>query len=426
MGSTGTDAAIPASRWDPCGQISACIADSAILYRIVRYTPADEVFPTDRPLPAKEMIGRGDEAFDLARELSNGMNRLIAGPRRMGKTTLCRAALDLVRAEGQYVASLDLFEFTEPARLAEALVDRVIANRSGTARAKHAVAKGGRRVASMAALTPVARMKADLGEEFSLALEPALRKRDPVGALGNAFRAAQRVCEIDNQRLVILIDEFQELGAPRNPFGDPERVTKAMRAALQDCDRITTLFTGSLEHMMRDLFGPAQRAFYRWGGWHELWPIDAATWRAGILDRYLANGLRPADGAVERIVDLGEGHVRSTMLIAKQAYLTAITLGEPTISPTVAEVALEMAMAADAPFHDAVVEDLRSGGREVLVTAERVARGEPPYKDRSRASTAQRALRVLGKKGVADKTAPAGRGGWRIIDPLLRRYLARR
>ena len=45
-----------------------------------------ELFPTDGPLGAAELIGRSEEVRDLTRTLAGGVNRIIAGPRRTGKT----------------------------------------------------------------------------------------------------------------------------------------------------------------------------------------------------------------------------------------------------------------------------------------------------------------------------------------------------
>jgi hypothetical protein len=372
------------------------------------------------------MIGRGEEAAELAHELANGLNRMMAGPRRMGKTTLCRAALDVLRNEDYYVAEVDLFAVSDLAQMAERLIDAVTANRPVLQRARHAAARGGRKVASAVSLTPVARLRVELGDELSMALEPSWRRREPMAALERALRLAQRVCEVDDKRLIVLIDEFQELAAPHQPFGDPDRVTKMMRSTLQDCDRLTTIFAGSVEHMMRDLFGPEHRAFHRWGGWHELWTIEPEAWRDGLMKRFDAHRIRISPEIAGQLADLGEGHARATMLIAKQAYLAAITAGEGTVKAETVVVALDMALAADAPFHDVIVEDLRQAGRHVLGIAEHIARGEPPYQDRSRPTAAQRAIQVLDRKGLVEKTSPTGRGGWRIIDPLLRRYLVKR
>ena len=59
------------------------------------------------------------------------------------------------------------------------------------------------------------------------------------------------------------------------------RVTKRMRAIFQRTSSVSYLFAGSVEHVMRDLFGPSDRAFSGFGEFYELGPIDADAWREG-------------------------------------------------------------------------------------------------------------------------------------------------
>ncbi len=370
------------------------------------------------------MIGRSEEASELATALVNGLNQVVVGPRRMGKTTLCRAAVEVAKEAGQYAAQVDLFGVPNLPVLAERLIDAAIGNRAALLRARHAIAKGGRSLAPAATLRAVAELKDDLGDDLALALEPGFCTQDPMAAFERALRMCQRVAELDDRRLVLFVDEFQELGAAHEPFGDPDRVTKLMRAVLQGSDRVTTLFAGSPEHKMRDFFGPANRAFHQWGSWHALRPIEADEWLGGLRERFGGEGLAMADEAGEHLLELSEGHARVTMLLAKQAYLATIVAGGRRIVRAVA-TALEMAMAADAPFHEASVSELRGLGRHVLDVAERVARGEPPYAGRAARAT-QRALGALLGKGLVEKVGPPGRGGWRVVDPLLRSYLAAR
>jgi hypothetical protein len=43
---------------------------------------------------------------------------------------------------------------------------------------------------------------------------------------------------------------------------------------LHDSPRVTCLFAGSVEHLMRDMFSNERRALYQFGGFHELSPIS--------------------------------------------------------------------------------------------------------------------------------------------------------
>ena len=92
-------------------------------------------------------------------------------------------------------------------------------------------------------------------------------------------------------------------------------------------DRVTCLFAGSVEHLMRDLFTPRQRAFYQFGGFHALAPIDVEDWRVGLVDRFAEDGCTVTPDALARLIELGEGHPRATMLVAQQTHDAAIADG---------------------------------------------------------------------------------------------------
>jgi hypothetical protein len=85
-------------------------------------------------------------------------------------------------------------------------------------------------------------------------------------------------------------------------------------------------------------------------------------------------------------------------------------------------------MAADVGLHQELTVELRSMGRHVLSVASRIARGDTPYGPASTGQVApssiQRAIEVLERAGVVERRCTHGRGGWVIVDPLARRFLA--
>jgi hypothetical protein len=88
----------------------------------------------------------------------------------------------------------------------------------------------------------------------------------PDRALRDALELLERIANADGKRLMLFLDEFQEFAAPRKPYGDPDAITRQPRAVMQDSPSVTVLFAGSIEHVMRDLFGPADRLCASRGG----------------------------------------------------------------------------------------------------------------------------------------------------------------
>ena len=380
---------------------------------------SSDLFPTDQPIPASQMIGRETDVREITTALAAGSNLVVAGPRRTGKTSVCDAALGRLVRRGFYAVSIDLFRIASTAEFAEALVAGTLSNRSALRRVIQQTRRAGRVVADALQTSAVLKSKAQLGEEIEIVFTPGAAARDPVGYLDYALSLPGRIAEADSKDVVVFFDEFQELAGPHQPYGDADRLTKRMRAIFQRTTGVSYLFAGSLEHMMRDLFTPSHRALHQFGGFHPLRPIDAEAWRGGLSERFTADDCQVEPAALERIIEYGEGHPRSTMLIAQKSHLATLELGTREVDLSVIEQGMLGALAADRIAHEQITERIRRAHKLGLVVAERVARGQPVYTAQPRGAV-RRALEALRDAGIIDS---AGRGDWRFSNPLLRRYL---
>ena len=378
------------------------------------------LFPTDHPLDTAAMIGRAADVERVALALVGGGNVVLAGPRRIGKTTVADAALLACRSDGAYAAKVDLFECADAGALAHLLTLELLANRPLLRRAIRDAVDAGRSV--LEALRPAATIRArqDLGEEIEITLDLARAEEDPTRALDAALRLGQRLAERDDRRVVVFFDEFQDIGLGR--FGDADAVTRRLRAVFQRSPDVSVLFAGSLEHLMRDLFAPSERALSQFGSFHELTPITAEEWGAGIRNRLKLDRTSIADDALARLVELGERHPRTTMLIAQQAHTLLIEELSHQIDHAIVVAALDRAMSSEQLRHQQQLERIRAAGRFAERMAIRVASDAELYRN-LRPQQASRALNALRDIGVAER---ARQGRWYVIDPLLRRYLAGR
>jgi uncharacterized protein len=378
-----------------------------------------DLFPTDQPIPASQMIGREADVREITASLDGGSSVVVAGPRRTGKTSVCDAVLGRLARRGSYTVAIDLFRIATASELAETLVARTVANRSALRRIIHQTRKAGRFVADVMETSAVVKSKTELGEELEIAFRPGLAARDPDRYLDYALALPGRIADADRKQVVVFFDEFQEIASTQRPYGDPDRLTKRMRAIFQRSMGVSYLFAGSIEHLMRDLFTPTQRALHQFGGFHDLRPIDEDAWARGLRDRFGADECEVDDDALARLIDYGELHPRSTMLIAQKTHLTSVELETRTIDLSVVEQGFLAAMASDRVSNDQTVERVRSLHKLGLVVVERLARGEPVYRQLPRGSV-RRALEALRDAAIIES---GGRGVWRFTNPLFRRYL---
>jgi uncharacterized protein len=380
-----------------------------------------DLFPTDAPIPASQMIGRDDDVTEIATALVNGTNLIVAGPRRTGKTSVCEAALGRAQRRGCYTARVDLFRIGDAAELAEALALAVIANRSPARRIIRRARELGRAALSATQSAAVLKMKGQLGEAVELAITPGWAAQDPQRALDLALDLPEHVAKADGRRLIVFFDEFQELANERHPYGDPDLVTKRMRAAFQRSTSVSYLFAGSIEHVMRDLFAPGKRAFSGFGGFHALRPIETDDWRRGLLDRFAADDCTVEPAALERLIELGSGHPRATMRIAQQTHLVSIQLERHEVDLDLIELGYTAALESDIPTMEQTVEHIRRLHKNALAVARALAAGDPVPR-RLAPAIRDRVLKLLLRAGVVEHVA---RGDWRIVDPLFAIYLRR-
>ena len=388
------------------------------MVRPVRQASGD-LFPSDSPIPASQLIGRRDDVREIATRLEAGTHLIVAGPRRTGKTSVCEAALGRARRRGAYTAGVDLFRVSDAAELAEAVAAAVIANRSAAHRALRRARSAGRAALSAAQARAILRMVGELGEGVEIALTPGLAAQDPERALDLALELPERVARADSKRLLLFFDEIQEVASARKPYGDPDAVTNRMRAIFQRSTSVSYLFAGSIEHVVRDLFAPSRRAFSGFGSFYSLRPITSEEWTRGVADRFAADDCSVSDAALERIIELGGGHPRATMRIAQQAHLVSIELDTHEIGLDLVQLGFERALEGDRPTMEQVVERIRLLHKYGLAVARTVASGQSPPR-RIHAGVRDRVLKLLRDSGIIEHEA---RGRWRVIDPLLRRYL---
>jgi uncharacterized protein len=388
--------------------------------------PSGELFPTDDPIPAGELIGREEDVEEITAALEAATNLVIAAPRRTGKTTVCDAAIDQLRRRGAYTASIDLWQAADLTNLAEAIVTQTVANRPTLKRLLHDVRAKGRRALSNAQVRAIATLSGELGEDIEMAFEPGFAQRDPERYWDYALRLPQEVAQKDGRRLVLFLDEFQSI----LDFEDSNAQTRQqqMRAAFQRSSQVSFLFAGSIEHLMKNIFGENKRPFSNFGGFYELAPIASTDWEGGIRDRLNKDGCTIDETAIGRLIELGELHPRSTMLIAQQAHLASIFTQTKDIDSGLVEAGFQTARRRDRGKHEQTIDRIKKlkgkvTSRRALKVIHAIAHGEAIYTGgNSPDAEVKRAVNALHDAGIVESRSKER--GWRIADPLFRLYVA--
>ena len=356
-----------------------------------------------RPLfPVGTLAGPDDvvdrEAFiaDVAAELTSGQSLVVAGPRRTGKTSVGKALLSELARAGCHTAYVDLFYATTLESLASQLVQGVLANHLGV---KNRLIHSWEELLTWLGGFQVTERLAG----FEVALVRSSPPRTPEQMLDAALALAEQMADRDQKRLVVLLDEFQEV----NRLGGT-LLLQRMRAHFQQQRWCTYLFLGSQASLLHALFSERQRALYRFARLRDLPPVPDEAWRMYLHRKFEGAGLELTPDGADTLLARTGGHPYGLMQVANRAYLLLQQQDMRRITADVALLAYQDVLRTLDRVYEAEWADVRrvkSAGRVL----EALARGEPAYRTNLPSATVYRALAALVQQGVIYRPAPRAR-----------------
>jgi len=373
-------------------------------------------FPLGGPVPAQDLVGREGYIRRAAARLADGNHILIAGPRRIGKTSVILEILRRLRRKGLHTAYVDCMGATDLRGLGERLVDAVLENVSGAERSfEHAKAVA-------AGLQPTVKVRY---EHVELALELA-REKNAQRFFDGALDLPRALAAKNGKRVVVAFDEFQAAGQ----LGP--KVFDLMRARFQAQRAVSYAFLGSEEGILEQLFSGKGHAFYRFALPLDLadaaghrFGIDPDDWLSYIEEKLSERKLTITDAEVDRILDATGGHPQDTMQVCAALYYLMRDAGLRVVTAEAIAVAIEQAMRElERPFalHWA---DLGKG-KYLQQVAKRIAHGAVLYASNGPGAVPRaevlRALAALQARGLV---AHLARGRYEFVEPLFGEYVRR-
>ncbi|MDQ6938096.1 MAG: AAA-like domain-containing protein [Actinomycetota bacterium] len=360
-------------------------------------------FIFDGPLPPDELTGRTDEAETLRAWARAGRSTALVAPRRFGKTSLIgRLAADAEQQDAMPTVTVDLYEVAS-------LADFVI--RLERAWARHAPQRLRRRIAEVFAGAQVGLSLVGTGFTVRLAERP---DTDPLPALHTLLDLPLQLAGKED-RVLIVFDEFQSLA------GVPGAEALLRSHAQHQRTSASYLFAGSEPGMIAAAFDRVARPFYGQVERFRLGRLPAAA-LAERISRGFAENARSADEVLGDVIAISERHPQRSMLLAH--LLFARTPPGGRASAQLLRLAVDDALDRVDPEARAVLSGLEAGERKALrATAEY---GSPLSSRAAHVldlpkSTAQGAARKLVDVGLLEREDRT----WRVVDPLLARWLRR-
>ncbi|MDF9408671.1 MAG: Archaeal ATPase [Pelotomaculum sp. PtaB.Bin013] len=368
------------------------------------------LFPLGGPVPESELVGRKDFIMSLETRLSEGQSIMLAGPRRIGKTSVANEVSRRLKKKGFYVASVDFFRTSNNRSIAEAIINSCLENRTGVRKTLNAVWDRARLLAGAAKIAVKV-------EDLELNLGFPKREMDDETLLEYALNLPDVLASKDNKRMLMVFDEFQDAGHVAG-----QDIYKKMRSYFQLQTNVSYLFLGSKEGMMQSLFGGKKHAFYRFATVLPIPRISEESWTVYIGRKFEEKGVKiSSDYALKEIGRLSGGHPQDTMLISNEAYYTLLEAGEKKLTMEIVRIAYERAMVILTPVFDEILDEVgkKSIVREVL---HRLAVGDAIYMEKKHPNDIKRAIDQLIVSAVIKKES---RGKYRFVEPMLQEYVLR-
>lgn len=368
------------------------------------------LFPLGGPVPESDVVGREDFIISLETRLSEGQSIMLAGPRRIGKTSLAYEVLRRLKKKGFYAASVDFFRTSSKRSIAESIINSSFENRTGIRKTLDALWDQAKLLAGS---SKIAVKLKDL--EFSMGFPKKETSED--GLLEYALNLPEVLAEKDHKSMVVVFDEFQDAGQVAG-----QDIYKRMRSYFQHQKNVSYLFLGSKEGMMQALFGGKKQAFYRFAAVLPIPPISEEAWTGYIARKFNEKNIEiSSDYVLKEIVQLTGGHPQDIMLICSEAYYTLLETGEKRLTIEILRVAYERAIITLAPVFDEMLDDIgkKPLGREVL---RRLSVGETVYKEKNNPNDIKRAIDQLVISAVIEKES---RGKYRFVELMLQEYVLR-
>jgi len=245
-------------------------------------------------VPGEAFVDREVELDRLIADLGSSQKVFLISPRRYGKSSLVRQALNALRRRGALTIDVTVSSYSSYLAFLEGYSRAIAAVESKWDRARTWL------TGAIASTRPEIRFEpkeSGLGK-FSVAFPGVTTSRDVNRLANEVFALPGRLAADRKRAVVVALDEFQAIEA----FNGGS-VENTLRSAAQHQRQVGYVFAGSEPSLMEKMIGP-RRPFYKAGPVMRLQKIPAPMFADFIEARFTKSGIRPEPGLGASIVDL--------------------------------------------------------------------------------------------------------------------------
>lgn len=245
----------------------------------------------------ESFVNRVEERKQLKELLGSGINVMLISPRRWGKSSLVKVAMDELVAEDKHirVCYIDAFSIKTEAEFYRTFAREVITCAASTLEKRLEDVKQ-----FLKALSPSITLKSDASDSMSFDLKFELQERDVMEIL----ELPEKIASAKGIRLIVCIDEFQQLAS----LPDYKSMEGKMRSVWQRQQQVSYCFYGSKRHIMLDIFNNSSNPFYRFGQVLFLQKIKKEEWIPFIVNAFSRTGKEISEAQAGHLCDVVKCH----------------------------------------------------------------------------------------------------------------------
>ena len=284
------------------------------------------LFPAGGPVPPELMIGRAGVVDEIARRLEEAMHTMLAGPRRIGKTTVCAAACERAGRGGMLVVEIEVPERPDAAALLQLVIDRC--NRISIVAAERRLLRATRPL--------IEKVLEDKGISLDLSQLGAEPGALPTRTI---LSLPLEIARQTGRSVVFFLDELQRAV----DYADGEHVLGDLVDIYSGATDVVVLVDGSEERVMDGMLEPPVQFGKLCDRLSLSAQIPIYTWREALPQRFRQAGLELQPDALDALLKFGGGRPYATMTAARYAALNARKLGSDSVGTFEAETAISEA-----------------------------------------------------------------------------------
>jgi hypothetical protein len=360
-------------------------------------------FDYQRIAVGKTFVDRKKELKALIDAMLSGENILLYSPRRYGKSSLLKEAIQRVGKE-RISIYVDLWECLTEVEIAEKLASSII---------NAAYNKIEKAATALKEWITTARPLLRLEKDGSIGIKLEFIEHEKT--LKETLVMIQKIAEKRKKKVVVVMDECQVIAE-----FEGHRIEKVIRSTIQEQNMVTYIFSGSKQHILEAMVNEKSRPFYR-----QLRPMILGPIPIGSFTPFIKKGFSQVanvdDDTIDEIYRSAKGNPQRTQQICHWLFSKAIDGKIPT-STLVKEVVVEICLSLNKEFEDEL-DGIKNKRQRQILKALAIDSTEKPMSRKfiqrhalGPVSSVQTALKGLIEKGIMDNR-------YEFVDPLLKRWL---